>query len=409
MAGPTPWCNWVIRGQVLAGAYPASTDDKETDKILTILLEHGMEVFVCLQAEVSLNVPESMWRAGRGLRPYMKDAQKILTRAREYGNPRIAQSKLNFLHLAIIDGSITTDRAISRLAEDCCDRVRSGEKLYIHCWGGHGRTGTLVALMLAKLYGLSCGEALKYTQAFHDARRYPQNVRSPQTAIQRTQVRRLLSGEPVSPQPITKGQGLLSKGQSLVGTGQDIVGSLASGATAGLLSSAAPRSMAAAVTRTSSALRRSRSPQRQRAASPLRHSTSLARAHVPSAYAPSMQMWPSGRMTSSAAVTSSLLSVKPQVPANAASPSHIQSCSDRIAAIQGGRQASHHSSTASGSDRLSRSSSHKGAPLAAETVSSVSQYTKRVGGHLSDSLSSAWRRTSSSSRDVGDRLQGFKL
>jgi hypothetical protein len=68
MAGPTPWCNWVIRGRVLAGAYPASTDDKETDKILTILLEHGMEVFVCLQAEVSLNIPESMWRAGRGLR-----------------------------------------------------------------------------------------------------------------------------------------------------------------------------------------------------------------------------------------------------------------------------------------------------------------------------------------------------
>lgn len=68
MAGPTPWCNWVIRGQVLAGAYPASTDDKETDKVLTVLLEQGMEVFVCLQAEVSLNIPEPMWRAGRGLR-----------------------------------------------------------------------------------------------------------------------------------------------------------------------------------------------------------------------------------------------------------------------------------------------------------------------------------------------------
>ena len=82
-------------------------------------------------------------------RPYIKDAQKILTRAREYGNPRIAQSKMNFLHLAIIDGSITTDSAISRLADDCCDRVRSGEKLYIHCWGGHGRTGTLVSKLVA--------------------------------------------------------------------------------------------------------------------------------------------------------------------------------------------------------------------------------------------------------------------
>jgi hypothetical protein len=28
-----------------------------------------------------------------------------------------------------------------RLAEDCCERVLRGEKLYIHCWGGHGRTG----------------------------------------------------------------------------------------------------------------------------------------------------------------------------------------------------------------------------------------------------------------------------
>jgi hypothetical protein len=29
-----------------------------------------------------------------------------------------------------------------------------GEKMYIHCWGGHGRTGTLVATMLGRLYGL---------------------------------------------------------------------------------------------------------------------------------------------------------------------------------------------------------------------------------------------------------------
>ena len=64
-------------------------------------------------------------------RPYIKDAQKILTKARELDNPRILQSKLNFLHLAIIDGSITTDSAISRLADDCCDRVRAGEKMYI--------------------------------------------------------------------------------------------------------------------------------------------------------------------------------------------------------------------------------------------------------------------------------------
>ena len=51
----------------------------------------------------------------------------------------------------------------------------------------------------------------------------------------------------------------------------------------------------------------------------------------------------------------------------------------------------------------------RGAPLAAEALSSVNQYTKKVSDQLSDSLSSAWRRTSSHSRDLGDRLQGFKL
>ena len=40
----------------------------------------------------------------------------------------------------------------------------AGERLYIHCWGGHGRTGTLVATMLARLYSLSCSSALRYTQ-----------------------------------------------------------------------------------------------------------------------------------------------------------------------------------------------------------------------------------------------------
>lgn len=68
------------------------------------------------------------------------------------------------------------------------ERVLRGEKLYIHCWGGHGRTGTLVAVLLGRLYNLPYTTALRYTQAFHDARVYPQGVRSPQTPVQRAQV-----------------------------------------------------------------------------------------------------------------------------------------------------------------------------------------------------------------------------
>ncbi|GAB4815508.1 hypothetical protein N2152v2_002554 [Parachlorella kessleri] len=208
MKGPTPWSNWVIRGRILAGAYPASLDDFETDHILTTLLELGVNTFVCLQAEFALHTPETSWRTGHGLRPYIKDAQRLLIRARETQSTRIKQDKLDFLHLPIIDGSVTSDTALSRLADDCNMRVLRGERLYIHCWGGHGRTGTLVATMLGRLYSLSCSNALRYTQAFHDSRKYPQGVRSPQTQPQVAQVRRLLPDPPslrgVSyPQPTT--------------------------------------------------------------------------------------------------------------------------------------------------------------------------------------------------------------
>ncbi|KAG2441085.1 hypothetical protein HXX76_003938 [Chlamydomonas incerta] len=159
------------------------------------MLELGINTFVCLQAEVNINTPEHAWRAGHGLRPYIKDAQKILSKAHEQGNPKITQQKIDFLHLPIIDGNVTTDSAMNRLAEDCMERILRGERLYIHCWGGHGRTGTLVAILLGRLYGLPYTNALRYTQAFHDARVYPQGVRSPQTPVQRAQVRRLLASQ----------------------------------------------------------------------------------------------------------------------------------------------------------------------------------------------------------------------
>lgn len=195
MAGPTPWSNWVIPGRVIAGAYPASLDDAETEKILSTLLELGINTFVCLQAEVNINTPEHAWRSGHGLRPYIKDAQKILSRAHETQNPKITQQKIDFLHLPIIDGNVTTDSALNRLAEDCMERVLRGERLYVHCWGGHGRTGTLIAVMLGRLWGIPYTNALRYTQAFHDSRVYPQGVRSPQTPVQRAQVRRLLASQ----------------------------------------------------------------------------------------------------------------------------------------------------------------------------------------------------------------------
>lgn len=50
-----------------------------------------MNTFVCLQAEFVLHAPEAAWRTGQALRPYIKDAQRILIRARETRSTRIKQ------------------------------------------------------------------------------------------------------------------------------------------------------------------------------------------------------------------------------------------------------------------------------------------------------------------------------
>jgi hypothetical protein len=89
--GPTDWSNWVIKGRLLAGAFPASPDDADTEATLTRLLELGVNTFVCLQAEVNLEAAEADWRGNRALRPYIYDAQKILVRARKSNNPCITQ------------------------------------------------------------------------------------------------------------------------------------------------------------------------------------------------------------------------------------------------------------------------------------------------------------------------------
>ena len=65
--------------------------------------------------------------------------------------------------------------------------------MYLHCWGGHGRTGTIVCIMLHMMYGLSSKEVLQRCQYVHDLRVVPIEVGSPQTPAQRAQVVRVIA------------------------------------------------------------------------------------------------------------------------------------------------------------------------------------------------------------------------
>jgi hypothetical protein len=174
--------NWVIPGMVMAGAYPGALDDKENDRQLKSILNKGIDTFVCLQAEVDDEIPEEHWRAGHGLRPYFVDAR------------RLSKVPLIWRHLPIVDGGVSEDEFMEALVCDLLDDLKAGRVLYLHCWGGHGRTGIVACLLLAVLYGLPVSDAFKRVQGYHDARIEPQGVKSPSTVVQRSQVKRMLQG-----------------------------------------------------------------------------------------------------------------------------------------------------------------------------------------------------------------------
>jgi hypothetical protein len=180
MRGPTVYSNWVVPGVVMVGAYPGMLDDKQNDCNLKLFLKLRLDTFVCLQSELNIDIPEEIWRTGQGLRPYIHDFK------------RICKKSIKWHHCPIVDCNVTEDEVVETLVEALLEDVRAGRKLYVHCWGGHGRAGIIVCLLLARLYGLPAKEAFKRVQKYHDCRVEPQQCRSPQTIVQRDQVRRLL-------------------------------------------------------------------------------------------------------------------------------------------------------------------------------------------------------------------------
>lgn len=80
---------------------------------------------------------------------------------------------------------------LEALLEDLTARLQRGERLYIHCWGGRGRAGTVGACLLARLYGVGAEEALaRVDRAF--STRGDVQYRSPETPEQQQFVREFI-------------------------------------------------------------------------------------------------------------------------------------------------------------------------------------------------------------------------
>lgn len=74
-------------------------------------------------------------------------------------------------------------------------QLKENEKMYIHCKGGHGRSGLVVACLYSCLFYKSAEESLKYTNCCHSNRKTMRDIwrqkGSPQTNEQKNYVKKL--------------------------------------------------------------------------------------------------------------------------------------------------------------------------------------------------------------------------
>jgi hypothetical protein len=159
--------NWVVPGVVLAGGSPARAND--IDAYVKDLSENAnVTTYVCLQAEV---VPQSEDAEDLGGIQIGNEVDQMPSYAEAVSQANPA-SEPKFVYYGMKDDEIApSDDSLRALIENISKRIEDGEVLYIHCKGGSGRTGIVVACLLGVLYpDLSADEVLKRTQKYFELR-----------------------------------------------------------------------------------------------------------------------------------------------------------------------------------------------------------------------------------------------
>lgn len=131
---PYPRSYWVQPGRLLAGFIPGSFDPKEEHEKLTALCDAGVTHIINLMEEGERN------RAGVVFRDYRPAWNKIAT---------ARGADLGWTRHAIKDMNIPTAEEMVCIL-DTVDAVMKDGCAYVHCWGGKGRTGTVIGCWLAR-------------------------------------------------------------------------------------------------------------------------------------------------------------------------------------------------------------------------------------------------------------------
>jgi len=141
---PIPGSYWVLPGKFLAGEYPGNYDNALTRRNMTAFLNAGFDTFFNL--------------TGENEKP---DYAAILAEEAKFYKHAVFHNRYS-----ITDFDLPTHSNMTAILDGLDRSLAGGHKLYLHCLGGIGRTGTTVGCYLVR-HGLSGTQALEKLAALY--------------------------------------------------------------------------------------------------------------------------------------------------------------------------------------------------------------------------------------------------
>ncbi len=126
---------WVIPEKLMAGCYPGSPNKDEAHQKLKGLLDHGIRHVINLMEEDEIN------HSGKSFISYEEQMTSIA---------ESMSCTVSFDRMPIKDLWIPTRVEMCRILDRIDECIEKNKPVYVHCWGGRGRTGTVVGCYLAR-------------------------------------------------------------------------------------------------------------------------------------------------------------------------------------------------------------------------------------------------------------------
>jgi hypothetical protein len=169
---PFPRSYWVVPDTFLAGFYPGDRNRRAMEQKLSALLECGIRHFVNLMEEDETD------HDGKPFVSYETLVQGI---AEQFG------FKVDCERTPIRDLDVPARETMVKILDGIDSAVAADRPVYLHCWGGRGRTGTVVGCWLVR-HGIDDGTTalnhIRELRSFEATAHSP----SPETTLQRQMV-----------------------------------------------------------------------------------------------------------------------------------------------------------------------------------------------------------------------------